>query len=38
MLLFGEVLDWAYLEHRAIEEGTLDKLIELRRETSGDNL
>jgi hypothetical protein len=38
MLLFGEVLDWAYLERRATEEGTLDKLIELRKEAGGDQL
>ena len=38
ILLFGEVLDWAYLERRATGEGTLDKLIELRGEASGDEL
>lgn len=36
MLLFGEVLDWDYLERRAAEEGALGKLIELRREVGGD--
>lgn len=36
MLLFGEVLDWAYLERRAAEEGALDKLTTLRREVGGD--
>ena len=36
MLLFGEVLDWAYLERRAAEEGTLDKLTTLRREVGVD--
>jgi len=36
MLLFGEVMDWAYLEQRAAEEGTLDKLMELRGEVADD--
>jgi predicted nucleotidyltransferase len=36
MLLFDEVLAWSYLEQRAGEEGTLDKLMTLRRETGSD--